>query len=260
MSKTIDMFAEQVFKEFDAGKSPYEIAEQFKTYPNKIRRLLLRSGRKLRDKAEAQQQALKSGRAKHPTEGTSRSDSVKDKISERLSVVCQDPKQIARRRESGKKRWESMSEAEKAIFLSKAAQGIRKASTEGSKLEKFVRGSLLQAGYIVEYHKVDLVPNHKLHIDIYLPTLRTCIEVDGPAHFFPIWGEESLQRHIKADSEKNGLLTTQGFNIIRVKQKRLDLSRKSQNDIVQEILKHLQRIESVGQLPLEERTIEIDLC
>ena len=43
------------------------------------------------------------------------------------------------------------------------------------------------------------------------------IEIDGPQHFVPIFGEKKLRETIKFDSIKNGLLLKKGFCVIRIK-------------------------------------------
>jgi len=66
----------------DNGRSTYEIAEELDTYPNKVRRMLLKLGVELRNKSVAQSNALNTGRHKHPTKGMTRSEEDKIKISE----------------------------------------------------------------------------------------------------------------------------------------------------------------------------------
>jgi hypothetical protein len=44
------------------------------------------------------------------------------------------------------------------------------------------------------------------------------IEVDGPTHSLPIFGEEQLARTIASDLKKNGLLHDAGYGLLRVKQ------------------------------------------
>ena len=71
-----------IVKEYvENNKSTYEISESLGTYPNKVRRTLVKLGVKLRDKSKAQSTAIKSGRHKHPTQGTERSENDKVKIS-----------------------------------------------------------------------------------------------------------------------------------------------------------------------------------
>ena len=55
----------------DKRWSTYQIAEKLNTYPNKVRRILTKNGIKLRNSKNAQTNALKKGRAVHPTAGNS---------------------------------------------------------------------------------------------------------------------------------------------------------------------------------------------
>ena len=75
---------------------------------------------------------------------------------------------------------------------------------------------MTDAGYKVRFHE-QIIPSENLEIDLYLPELKTIIEIDGPSHFLPIWGEEKLQKQINADLRKSGTLLSKGFVVIRVK-------------------------------------------
>ena len=63
------------------NKSTYEIAQELKTYPNKIRRALNSLGVDLRDKSKAQTVAIQSGRHEHPTKGKKRTEAEKIAMS-----------------------------------------------------------------------------------------------------------------------------------------------------------------------------------
>lgn len=64
---------EYVLREYvEKKRSTHDIAEECYTYPNKVRRMLIKYGITLRDNSEAQSQALASGRRKHPTKGKKR--------------------------------------------------------------------------------------------------------------------------------------------------------------------------------------------
>ena len=88
--------------------------------------------------------------------------------------------------------WEDMTPAERTKNQSKAYKAIRKASEEGSKLERYLFAGLLKDGYRVNFHVEQKLSNQKLQIDMVIPTLKLAIEVDGPSHFEPIWGEKNL--------------------------------------------------------------------
>ena len=68
-------FDKQVIELYnEKNKSTYEIAKQLETYPNKIRRTLIKHGYELKDKSAAQKAALNSGRSLHPTAGKKRTE------------------------------------------------------------------------------------------------------------------------------------------------------------------------------------------
>ena len=87
----------------EENKSTYEISKVFKTYPNKIRRVLKKHGVQLKDKSQAQKNALSNGSAKIPTAGKTRTSEEKLKISYGL-----------------KKSWDSMDEEKKKLYIKRA--------------------------------------------------------------------------------------------------------------------------------------------
>lgn len=200
-------------------KSTYEIAEELNTYPNRVRRILIKSGIQLKTKSEAQKNAIENGTALHPTSGKVRTKEEKLKISSGLKKYWEEMSEemYDSRVEQSKKRWEALSDVDKDKMMSAAIKSIQVAGKEGSKLEKFLYEEITKAGYKVDYHKKQLIQNQDLELDMYLPSLKTIIEVDGPSHFLPIWGEEKLQKQIKADTQKNGLILSKGMVIIRIK-------------------------------------------
>ena len=210
-----------------------EIAHYIGTYPNKVRRDAKRLGIFSRNKSDAQSQALFSGRQKHPTKGVQRADTVKIKISEGMASVWLNlkPEQREQRSQQARDHWNKMSKEEKEAFQHAAAIAIRKASTEGSKLEKFLYSRLTKLGYRVEYHKEHFIVNEKLHIDIWLPERNVAIEIDGPSHFEAVWGAKNFQRTQKTDNEKSGLILRKGAVFIRIKHTKY-CSAKYQRDIL----------------------------
>ena len=65
------------------------------------------------------------------------------------------------------------------------------------------------------------------------------IEVDGPSHFYPIWGYDNLQKHITADAKKSGLLLGAGLTVIRVANKAKTVSKKHERDTLKAVLEVL---------------------
>jgi hypothetical protein len=65
--------------------------------------------------------------------------------------------------------------------------------------------------------------------------------VDGPSHFLPVWGEETLQRNIKYDNKKSGLILGKGLVLIRIKQMS-DFSPSRAKIIKDELIKTIEQI------------------
>tara|TARA_R100000306_G_C4366167_1_gene137743 strand:- start:165 stop:965 length:801 start_codon:yes stop_codon:yes gene_type:complete len=241
----------------DLNLSVRAIAELCDTYPNKVRRDAKKLGCETPDKSKAQKAALASGRHKHPTKGTKRGVDTKVKISEKMADVWEnlDESEKKRRSKLAAKQWKAKSPDELREFREKAGTKIREAAINGSKLERFLMHEMIRAGYEVEFHKEHLIQNERLQMDLYLPKLKVAIEVDGPSHFRPIWGEEALAKSMIADANKNGLVLSMGLCLIRVRQRKA-LTEKYKRDLWNELSESLLAIKADFP-PSEERYIEL---
>ena len=201
-------------------KSFGDIAKDVGTYSNRIRRDAIKLNINIRDKSEAQKNALSSGKTQHPTKGKTRPIKVKEKIG--LSVLESwqnlDETELTERKNKARANWNNKSEDEKQNMLKQANAAVREAGKTGSKLEKFILKQLLSSGYSVEFHKEQSILNTKLQIDLFVPKINTAIEVDGPSHFEPVWGDDTLKRNKKYDNKKTGLIIGKGLFLIRIKQ------------------------------------------
>jgi len=242
------------------SKNISEIAKEMNTYPNKIRRILIKENITLDSKSEAQKKSYKNGTTKIPTAGKKRTKEEKLKISKGLQQAWSNitEEEYNNRVDAAKKRWNSMSEKERQAMHTAAIKAIQKAGKEGSKLEKFLKYELTKAGYEIEIHKKNLLPNNNLEIDMYFPKLNAIIEIDGPSHFLPIWGAEKLQKQIKADEIKTGLILSRGFFIIRVKNLYNSISLHNQEQLKNNLITKLSEIES-KQHSQSQRYIEIEV-
>jgi very-short-patch-repair endonuclease/DNA-binding CsgD family transcriptional regulator len=241
------------------NKSTLDIAKELNLSISKVRRTLLKNNITLRSKSEAQSLAIKEGKVEHPTKGKERSEDVKKRIAkgqhETWEMMEDDERE--RRSEVLKESYQNLPQSTKDYLQDKRHEGLRKAAKEGSKIEKFVNNLLLQAGYAVQYHRSNFLPNLKLEVDLLVPELKTAIEIDGPSHFFPIWGADALQKTIKADSEKAGLLLGSGFCLIRVKCLQRNISNYAMEVIGKKVLQELEKIKK--QFPNKDnRFIEIE--
>jgi very-short-patch-repair endonuclease len=228
------------------GMSYRDISKELNITVGKVRRDAIQLGIPARTKGEAQSLILAKPGAKHPTKGTIRSDAIKLTISEKRAAAWKNMSEEEKKDRSdiGKDYWENMDPTKKIELMSKARKAIRATSTNGSKLEKFLHKSLIDNGYVVEYHKTHSLQNAKLHLDLLLPKERVAIEVDGPSHFDPtVWGTESYLRNQRSDGQKTGLVLAAGMVLIRVINKN-NLSQKYLRDILSQLLNTLNTIKA----------------
>lgn len=232
------------------NKSFADIAEAWATYPNKIRRDAKKFNIAIRNKSDAQKNALHTGKHKHPTKGQERSSDTKHKIG--LGVLnaweALDEKDLELRKAKAKANWDKLDPNTKENMQQAAMVAIRESSKVGSKLEKFLLKQLLSAGFHVEFHKEQSLVTTKLQIDLFLPSINTAIEVDGPSHFEPVWGEQSLSRNIQYDKKKEGLITGKGWHLIRIKQTK-DFSNARATLVLDDLLEAIKSCEQ-SKIPL----------
>lgn len=226
-------------------KSFQDIAIILDTYANKIRRDAIKYKINIRDKSLAQKNALSSGKHCHPTKGTTRDDNTKQKIGigvlrswENLSDT-----ELEKRKLIAKNNWDNMSDDQKEYIQNKATKAVRQSSKVGSKLENFLLNKLLSDGYKVNFHAEQVLSNTKLQIDLFIPSMNLAIEVDGPSHFLPVWGDEALKRNQSYDQKKEGLLIGKGLTLIRIKQTK-DFSKSRAELIYSKLTETIHQIQS----------------
>ena len=235
-----------------------DIADQYGTYANKIRRDAVSFNIPIRDKSSAQKNALKSGKHKHPTKGKPRSVEDKQKIGMGVlkSWDALDEQELQQRKDKSKELWNKLDQNTKENMIRLANQAVRTSSKVGSKLEKFLLERMLVDGFKVDFHKEQSLVNTKLQIDLFLPSMNTAIEVDGPSHFLPVWGEDVLARNISYDQKKQGLILGKGLVLIRIKQTK-DFSKSRADILYQELKKILDNIQTNFPTP-DNRTFTIE--
>ena len=220
-----------------------QIAATLNTYPNKVRREAKKFGIKSRTKSGAQKEALKSGRSLHPTEGKELTEDTKLKISECQGSIWDNLSEEERKKRSliGKESWNKKTEKEKREVIKKGGEAIREASRTGSKLERFLLEALTERNYRVQFHKEHWLKNQRLETDLFIEDLRTVIEVDGPSHFSPVWGEQNLLKNQQTDLQKTGLILGQELVLIRIKQTKR-ISQRYLRTVLKELLSVLDQI------------------
>jgi hypothetical protein len=86
--------------------------------------------------------------------------------------------------------------------------------------------------------------------------MSVAIEVDGPSHFEPVWGEDVLKKNQKYDTKKNGLILGKELVLIRIKQTK-DYSDTRARILLEKLLDELRTIKN--KFPdRDKRYIEIE--
>lgn len=192
------------------------LAEQMGTYPNKIRRDATRFGIEVRNRSETRKMLLDTNQAFSPTQGKERSLDERMRIGKARSESWTDEAK-KRMAEISRENWNAKSDQDKREFLRLAREGIKKALDHGSKLENEIYDFLIDNGYNAERQRRFLIDKTRMSIDIFLNDAGVAIEIDGPSHQLPIWGEAKLIKTQQIDSMKTGLLISSGIRVIRVK-------------------------------------------
>lgn len=253
------------FIEVEYGKNKRswpELAEELGTYPNKLVRFAKKHDIvESRSRSEAQALALEQGRHKHPTKGTKRDEETCRIISDKVSQSWQNltEEELEERRQISRDNWDALPESKKEEIRAAAAKGVRRAAVEGSRLENYLQESLTKAGFQVEFHKDDFLTNKELEVDIFVVDAHTAIEIDGPSHFLPIWGQDALNRNIKSDKQKNGLLLNSGYVVIRVKNTSKNTSKKQMREASEALVKMLNQIKEKFPTKKEDRILEVEV-
>lgn len=203
----------------DKGLSIAEIAKEYGTYPNRIRRDFIKLGLDIKSKSDVYKSLYEREVIKCPTIGRERTEEEKIKMSAGIQKAWSNmPKEKRDSIVKGhKKRWKEKSDNEKQEFINVGLSAIRETQKDGSKLEKYIFNLLTDNDYFCQRHVQYAIGNSKMHFDLFLPKIGVVIEIDGPSHFQDIWGEDKLEKTQAADKEKDRMVIGLGFKIIRIR-------------------------------------------
>jgi very-short-patch-repair endonuclease len=217
------------------GESTHAIAGALGTYANMVCRALAAHGIALRDKAQAQRLAIASGRHSHPTRGRRHSQATKDKIGEAVSRSWEGGGR-AGRAEQARLRWLAMADEDREHLRLLAVEGLRRAAGEGSRLERYLAAGLRARGYRVEVRAFAA----GWMVDVLLPRRKVAVQVDGPGHHLPVWGQARLARVVREDAACTAGLVAAGYAVVRVKNLVRNLSEVQERRLLTKLLSVLQ--------------------
>lgn len=244
-----------LIQDYVDGQSSLEVAKKYNMALTTVTRILKKSG-VTRSRSESQKLALEKGKSINPTKGVGHSKATKEALSEngahRWARLTGPERQVFKDR--AKERWDLIDPEKKKEMQSLAGSALQKTTKEGSLAEKLVAQALIDAGYVVR-RQVKNYMNGAYEIDILLPDDGIVVELDGPQHFLPIWGEERLQKTIQNDMTKNGVLMGYGLTVIRVKYIVKNLTEKIKRDLCSQVKK---LVASVVANKTDKKLIEVE--
>lgn len=248
------------------NKSSYAIAEELNVNQSRVYRAIKKLGI-TRDASEAQKVSLKENRRKHPTEGKKRTDAERLAISagkenflNNLSTEDRE-EYLGKLSDASKSYWETVPAEERQAIMKENQKRVRQTARHGSKLERLVWNTLAQAGFVdANPHQKGLIPNNRLEVDIWVPSIRTAIEIDGPSHFKPIYGEDKLRKTQQQDREKSGLILGTGYTMIRIKCIKNKPSQIQLSRLCQELVDALNKIQEGGLTKSSDRFINLEIA
>jgi very-short-patch-repair endonuclease len=250
----MELYSEMI-KDYVSGQSSIEVAKKYNMALTTVTRILKKAG-VTRSRSESQKMALDKGKSINPTKGVGHSRATKEALSEtgahRWAQLTGPERQVFS--DQAKERWDKLDPEKKKEMQSKAGVALQKTSKEGSLAEKIVAQALMDAGYVVR-RQVKNFMNGGYEIDILLPDLAIVVELDGPQHFLPIWGQEQLNKTIQQDMTKNGVLNGYGLTVIRVKYIVKNLTEKIKRDLCKQV-KEL--VASVAANKTDKKLIEVE--
>lgn len=212
------MLDSQLKKDYEDGASVSVISKKYGVSPSMVSRRLKAMGVKMRTASEATKMALEQGRLVSPTKGKGHSDKARERMSKGRSEAWERGGEKARQEmsEIAKAKWAKKTEAEKSNLRSAAGRALRETGINGSAAENYLFKTLGANGYVVEHHNKQLMAG-SYEIDLLLPDLGIVIELDGPQHYSPIFGDERFEKTKLYDTTKNGALIAKGLKVIRIK-------------------------------------------
>ena len=78
-----------------------------------------------------------------------------------------------------------------------------------------------------------------LELDIYIPSLKFAIEINGIFHYKPIFGQDKLDNIVRKDIIKNSICKNKNIDLITIKDTSVKFSEKYGKLILETIHEHI---------------------
>ncbi len=190
-----------------------------------------------------------------------RSEETKNKIGKKLRETWKGmtDESFNARCQKAKDNWNEMTPEQKSKLYDASIKGTIKASKEGSFLEKHLFSLLIEQKFRTIPHKKHTIQGEQAHIDLFLPEEGIAIEIDGPSHIYPIYGDEALAKRMASDQKKNGLLLTDGYIVVRIKNHMRYISNTQINTLGEALVKLIKKLAFEQPKEIEKRYYELNL-
>jgi hypothetical protein len=212
-------FLEQHYVEERKGITT--IAREIGCFPEQVRRALRKFGIPMRSKSQSLKHYYENG-GEPALKGQTLPQEYKDSISKSMHSYWQSLPDNERERrinefvKQSQKAWENTPQDEREMHLYVMNRARMETSRHGSRIQNDVR-DLMSNDYRVMTEVGNLRGGLKLRIDIFLPKYGIAIEIDGPSHYEPLFGEDALKKSKLRDKRKNDILTNSDIKVIRVR-------------------------------------------
>jgi very-short-patch-repair endonuclease len=223
----------------EKGLSMRAIAKRLDVTLATLSRFMKRHGIVARTKAQAQRNYLKDH--DHQMKGRRHTDAAKRKISSSLGEfwegLTEEQRDEVKRKigSAWRRKWAAMSEQARKLMMEDLASKAKGAQGKGSRLERFIAEELRKRGYVIEERSTNYTAGKDFEVDLALPVEMIAIEVDGPTHFLPIYGEDHLKQQQERDARKDEMINAVGYNVLRVRDNNGPLSQLRIDKIEQAI-------------------------
>lgn len=205
----------------DDGLSMRRVASELEVPLATLSRFMKKHGITARSKAQAQKNYLKDNT--HQMSGRKHTAETKKKISSSLGeywegLTEEEREEVKRKIGSAwQRKWAAMSENERKTMMEGLTSKAKETAGMGSRLERFIAEELGKRGYLVEERTTNYIAGKSFEVDLALPKEMIAIEVDGPTHFLPIYGEDYLADQQERDLRKDELVMSTGYSVLRIR-------------------------------------------
>lgn len=190
---------------WNAGRTLRDIGAEKGVSAETVRAAILKCFGRTRTQSETLKLNLRTGRQQHPTQGRPRTPEEKLSIGAGVREGLTAEQREARRKR-GREQWAALSEADKALFAIRGADGLNRARNHGSKFELGIAKGLRERGYDA-IHRPKRYPG-----DVYVRGENAVLFIEGRLTL----SGDIEPGAAEAAGEKRAVALKLGYKVVRV--------------------------------------------